>query len=70
MRLLSARASRGLPLVLLVIPAVVVPLYVVLSGLHWAVISVPAARFVMMMLLVVSAWLPLFYVICKRSTIS
>jgi PAS domain S-box-containing protein len=66
--MLSARTLRSLPLVLLVIPAVVVPLYVVLSGLHWAVLSAPPASFVMRVLLVVSAWLPLVYVISKRLT--
>jgi hypothetical protein len=45
MRMLNARASRSLPLVLLVIPAVVVVLYVVLSGLHWAVLSASAGAF-------------------------
>lgn len=70
MRMLNVRAARSLPLVLLVIPAVVVPLYVVLSGLHWVVFLAPPARFVMMILLVVSAWLPLLYVISGRSTIS
>jgi PAS domain S-box-containing protein len=66
--MLSARTLRSLPLALLVVPAVVVPLYVVLSGLHWAVLSVPPARFVMRVLLVVSAWLPLVYVISTRTT--
>jgi len=68
MRMLNTRASLSLPLVLLVIPAVVVALYVVLSGLHWAVLSASPARFVMMVLLVVSPWLPLVYVISTRST--
>jgi two-component system sensor histidine kinase/response regulator len=68
MRMLNARASRRLPLVLLVIPAVVVALYVAWSGLHWAVLEALPARFVMMVLLVVSAWLPLVYVISTRST--
>jgi PAS domain S-box-containing protein len=64
----NARASHSLPLVLLVIPAVVVALYVMLSGLHWVVLSASPARFVMMVLLVVSAWLPLLYVISTRAT--
>lgn len=68
MRMLNARASRSLPLVLLVIPAVVVALYVAWSGLHWTVLAAVPARFVMMVLLVVSAWLPLVYVISRRST--
>jgi two-component system sensor histidine kinase/response regulator len=65
--MLNARASRSLPLVLLVIPAVAVALYVVLSGLHWSVLSASPARFVIGVLLVVSAWLPLLYVISRRS---
>jgi len=68
MRMLSARASHSLPLVLLVIPAVVVVLYVVLSGFHWAVLSASPARFVMIVLLVVSAWLPVVYVFSRRPT--
>jgi PAS domain S-box-containing protein len=68
MRMLNARTSHSLPLVLLVIPAVVVALYVVLSGLHWAVLSAPPARFVMIVLLVVSAWLPVVYVFSRRPT--
>jgi PAS domain S-box-containing protein len=66
--MLNARASRSLPLVLLVIPGVVVTLYVALSGLHWAVLSASLTRFVMMVLLVVSAWLPLVYVTSRGST--
>jgi PAS domain S-box-containing protein len=66
--MLNARASHSLPLVLLVIPAVVVVLYVVLSGLHWAVLSASPARFVMIVLLVVSAWLPVVYVFSRRPT--
>jgi PAS domain S-box-containing protein len=70
MRLLNVHAVRSLPLVLLVIPAVVVPLCVVLSGLHGAVFSASPARFLMMILLVVSAWLPLLYAISGWSAIS
>jgi two-component system sensor histidine kinase/response regulator len=68
MRMLKARASGGLTLPVLMIPAVVVPLYVVLSALHWTALSVSPARFVMMVLLVVSACLPLLYVISGGST--
>jgi PAS domain S-box-containing protein len=68
--MLNVPAARSLPLVLLVIPAAVVPLYLALSGLHWAIFSAPPARFVMMLLLVASAWLPLLYVISGWSTSS
>jgi PAS domain S-box-containing protein len=65
--MLNARASRSLPPVLLLITAVVAVLYAVWSGLHWAVLAASPARFAMLVLLVVSAWLPLVYVISKRS---
>src|SRR6266404_402242 len=68
MRMLNARASRAPPLVLLVIPAIVVALYLVLSELHWAELDVPTAHFVMMVLLVVSSSLPLLYLISTRPT--
>jgi hypothetical protein len=68
MRMLNARASLSLPLVLLVIPVVVVVLYVVLSEFHWAVLSASPARFMMVVLLIVSPWLPLVYAIRRRST--
>src|SRR5450631_957806 len=66
MRWMNVRASRSLPLVLLVIPAVVAMLYGVLSWLNVAVFSAWPARFVLMMLLIVSAWLPLLHFISQR----
>jgi len=68
MRMLKVRASRSLQLVLLVIPAVVVPLYVLLSEPQWAMLVVQPARFVMIALIVVSVWLPLLYAIGGWST--
>jgi len=67
--MLNARASRGLPLVLLVIPAVAVPLYVVLSWPHSAVLEAAWLRFAIVSVLVISVWIPpLVYVIGRRST--
>jgi hypothetical protein len=57
MRMLNARASRSLLLVLQVIPAVVVALCMAWSGPHWAVLTALAARFVMMVVLVIAPWL-------------
>ena len=70
MRLLNAGASRALPLAVLVIPAVVIPLYGVLTLLNWGLLEASPARFVMVGVLIASTWLPLLYVIRagRRST--
>jgi two-component system sensor histidine kinase/response regulator len=68
MQLLKARASRAPPLVLLGCPAVVVASYGLLTVLHWRLLEVSLARFVIVGVLIVSAWLPLLYAIARRST--
>jgi two-component system sensor histidine kinase/response regulator len=68
MRLVNAGASRALPFVLLVVPAVVTALYGVSTVLRWVALDASPLRIVMVGVLVVSAWLPLLYVISRRST--
>jgi PAS domain S-box-containing protein len=68
MRLLNAGDARVLPFVLLATPAVIAALYAVLTLLHWGMLEASPARFVMLGVLVVSAWLPLLYVIGGRPT--
>jgi len=61
MRWLTARTSRSLPLALLIVPAVLVSLYAVLTWLDPPAPSAWQAHFGVLALLALSTWIPVHY---------